>query len=52
MKMEDKINVDGDMRHYLNQLKKYWRHADDGHIIRQLLKDRIKRIEKALTLSL
>lgn len=40
------LKIDGDMRHYLDELKVYWSHTDDGHIIRKLLKNRIKKIEK------
>ena len=44
------LSIDGDMRHYLDQLKVYWPTTDDGHIIRKLLRERIKRIEKAVKL--
>ena len=48
--MDETMRIDADMRRYLNQLKVYWPHTDEGHIIRKLLKDRIKRIENALSL--
>ena len=43
--MTDTIKVDNNMRHMLNILKRHY-NADEGHIIRALLKDRLAQISK------
>lgn len=45
IQMSDTLNVDVDMRHMLELLKDHY-NADEGHIIRALLRDRIKQISE------
>jgi len=47
----DKLNVDPDMRSLLKQLKAHYTAADDGHIIRAVLRERLRRLKRLYNLE-
>jgi len=47
----DKLNVDPDMRWLLDRLKAHYTAADDGHIIRAVLRERLRRVKRLYKLE-
>ena len=47
----DKLDIDPDMRSLLDTLKAHYPAADEGHIIRAVLRERLRRLKRLYNLE-